>query len=233
MVTAGEKFEPVSPSPSTAAVGNTVVIQVGPDKKSYTLHEELLKFYSGSFRRALLGDYTGTGHRTIPLNGVDIGVFDAFVDWLYAERLPRDVYMRGPSQEASTILEGSTNTETSIPVMWRLYTLAHHLEAKKLKHVILDIAFTHYAEADNTPTIPLVAYLSNQLPGEDVMLRLLGDVLCVNDGIRAWRGAPQGQLENVPKAFFVRALFKVNSFKDAVEDNEEAALQREDYGLAS
>ncbi|KAH9876256.1 hypothetical protein J1614_004135 [Plenodomus biglobosus] len=157
-----------------------------------------------------------------PLRDVDTVVFDAFVDWLYKGSVPKSLH---------TTLMASPHKNAPISIQWPLYILADLLSANELKWAIFKMVFTNYAESDNVPEIALVVYLSKHLTTDDVMLRLLSDVLCINDGILVWQRVPQEEFYDVPNAFFIRALYKRNTMNDFSEKDEKAVLQLEDYDL--
>ncbi|KAI4851213.1 hypothetical protein E4T44_02270 [Aureobasidium sp. EXF-8845] len=89
----------MSAAPSTGAVSTpdkkpsaehfqgTVTLIVGKEEKAYTLHKELLCFYSDYFRAAFNGSFKEATERKIELPDVEISLFDAFQFWLYTRDL--------------------------------------------------------------------------------------------------------------------------------------------------
>ncbi|KAH9881498.1 hypothetical protein IAQ61_000223 [Plenodomus lingam] len=71
-----------------------------------------------------------------------------------------------------------------------------------------------------------------------MLLQLLSDVLCINNGIGIWRMAPQEELGEVLDAFFINALYKRDSFYNSVEeeydddDDDGPFLKREEWPVA-
>jgi hypothetical protein len=67
----------------------TVVLVVGATKECYTLHKDLLCFYSDFFRAAFNGSFKEATERKIELLEVETHVFEAFQVWLYTQDLPQ------------------------------------------------------------------------------------------------------------------------------------------------
>jgi hypothetical protein len=63
---------------------------VGAAKEHYTLHKDLLCFYSDFFRAALNGSFKEAVERKIELPDVKIEVFETFQVWLYTQTLPKN-----------------------------------------------------------------------------------------------------------------------------------------------
>lgn len=64
-----------------------MTIIVGKEKKAYTLHKDLLCFYSDYFRAALNGNFKEATERKLELLDVDTSLFDAFQVWVYTRDL--------------------------------------------------------------------------------------------------------------------------------------------------
>jgi hypothetical protein len=67
---------------------HTVVLIVGSTKEHYSLHNDLLCFYSDFFRAAFNGSFKEATERKIELPDVETDVFEAFQVWLYTRVLP-------------------------------------------------------------------------------------------------------------------------------------------------
>ncbi|KAI5212219.1 hypothetical protein E4T42_01327 [Aureobasidium subglaciale] len=64
--------------PSRKHYKNTVTIVVGPEKEPYTLHKELLCFYSDFFRAAFQGSFKEATEGRIELLDVQVDTFESF-----------------------------------------------------------------------------------------------------------------------------------------------------------
>ncbi|KAI4717950.1 hypothetical protein E4T48_05856 [Aureobasidium sp. EXF-10727] len=64
-----------------------VTIVVGPSKKEFAVHKDLLIFYSDYFRAAFDGSFVEAIDKKIELCDVQKGVFENFHAWLYTRKL--------------------------------------------------------------------------------------------------------------------------------------------------
>ncbi|KAI4727085.1 hypothetical protein E4T49_05135 [Aureobasidium sp. EXF-10728] len=76
--------------PSSKSYKETVILVVGAAKEHYTLHKELLCFYSDFFRAAFNGSFKEATERKIELPETEAEVFEAFQAWLYTQKLPKN-----------------------------------------------------------------------------------------------------------------------------------------------
>ncbi|KAH0009655.1 hypothetical protein KCU78_g10623, partial [Aureobasidium melanogenum] len=68
---------------------DTVNLIVGKNKKAYTLHKDLLCFYSNYFRAAFNGSFKEAAERKLELPDVEKHVFEAVQLWLYTRKLQK------------------------------------------------------------------------------------------------------------------------------------------------
>jgi hypothetical protein len=68
--------------------GGQVKIVVGPakTKKTFTIHKDLLVYYSDYFRAAFNGSFVESKKKTMRLADVDVGTFEDFHTWLYTRK---------------------------------------------------------------------------------------------------------------------------------------------------
>jgi hypothetical protein len=71
-----------------------VTIKVGPDETVYRVHEAVLTHHSEYFRGALRSGMEESKTRVFTLKDIEAHTFDAFVDWLYARKLPNRIEWR-------------------------------------------------------------------------------------------------------------------------------------------
>ncbi|KAI4717949.1 hypothetical protein E4T48_05857 [Aureobasidium sp. EXF-10727] len=74
--------------PSAVHFQETVTLVISKERKSYTLHKDLLCFYSDYFRAAFNGSFKEALERKIELPDVEISIFEEFQVWLYTRNLP-------------------------------------------------------------------------------------------------------------------------------------------------
>jgi hypothetical protein len=196
---------------------DTIVIEVGAEKKKYTLHKEVLLHYSGYFRGALSGRFKETDNSIIALWDVDFDAFDVFVDLIYDKRLPDCVYAPWPLDAPI------------VSVKIRAYTLAERLIVPGLKHALTDMIFQSYRSLKARPRSSVIIHLFANLPETDPMLQFMVDSFCVHDGVGRMNARSIEMADQLPQDFLVRMLLKLNKLsKSTTNDNN---LKREDYDV--
>ncbi|KAG9578488.1 hypothetical protein KCU77_g7878, partial [Aureobasidium melanogenum] len=73
--------------PSRKDFQGLVTVVVGPSKKEFAIHKDLLSFYSDYFRAAFNGSFVEATDKKIELNDVNQEVFENFHAWLYTRKL--------------------------------------------------------------------------------------------------------------------------------------------------
>jgi hypothetical protein len=121
-----------------------VDIQVGANKCNFTVHRDLLNFYSSYFQSALGGSCKESEENLIILPEDDPDVFELFVHWLYAQRF---------RQTDVTGLKTSRN-------MARLYVFADMRGVLGLK----DIVITGFVQHLKKGTLPVKHSLLREIP---------------------------------------------------------------------
>ncbi|KAI4641159.1 hypothetical protein J4E93_008037 [Alternaria ventricosa] len=105
---------PVAPVYGAAAQGEIVTIFIGPEKKRYNIHKDIICHHSEYFRAAFNGRWKESDEG-VTLEDVEVDVFNLFVHWLYAEEIP-------PHWESlSEIVEPGLNLDDSA---WDDYSTA-------------------------------------------------------------------------------------------------------------
>jgi hypothetical protein len=74
-------------SDSDAAMGEIVAISIGPEKKLFRVHKDLICHHSEYFRTAYNGQWKES-ESGVALEDVETEVFKIFLHWLYAQDLP-------------------------------------------------------------------------------------------------------------------------------------------------
>ncbi|KAG9653089.1 hypothetical protein KCU64_g8123, partial [Aureobasidium melanogenum] len=77
--------------PSTEHFQGTVILIVGKKKKAYTLHKDLLCFYSDYFRAAFNGSFKEAAERKLELPNVEEHIFEGAQLWLYTRNLQKPI----------------------------------------------------------------------------------------------------------------------------------------------
>ncbi|KAI5212715.1 hypothetical protein AUEXF2481DRAFT_31217 [Aureobasidium subglaciale EXF-2481] len=117
---------------------NPVTLVVGAKKKSYTLHKDLLIFYSDFFRAALYGSFKEAEEQRVELPEVDEEVFETFQLWLYTRRLD--------------------HAEVSFMTITRLWVFADQHQIPLLQNYAMDLMFERRVKKNcfDTSTINFV-----------------------------------------------------------------------------
>jgi hypothetical protein len=102
---------------SCAARGKIVTIAIGPEKKLYHIHQDLICYHSEYFRAAYNGPWKESDEGVV-LEDVEVEVFNIFVHWLYTQTVP------GIGEELTDIAESdSMRTEHHYPEIGMLLLL--------------------------------------------------------------------------------------------------------------
>lgn len=164
---------------------NLAIIRVGSDKRSYTLHKDLLCARSTYLADKLSGQPSKSAHdsaqasddenedddeddanadadkgsNTLTLPETDEQAFDLFVRWLYSSSLPRP------------------DSEDAIGPLLDAYFLSQHLHLPALTATVLEHIRSWYAETDTFPALRRVQYVYENTPLQDPLRALvLGSV---------------------------------------------------------
>ncbi|KAH6875204.1 hypothetical protein BKA58DRAFT_409709 [Alternaria rosae] len=76
-----------APALGAAAQGEIVTVFIGPKKKRYIVHKDVICYHSEYFRAAFNGRWKEF-EEGVTLEDVEVKVFNLFVHWLYAKKLP-------------------------------------------------------------------------------------------------------------------------------------------------
>ncbi|KAI4681760.1 uncharacterized protein J4E84_007355 [Alternaria hordeiaustralica] len=74
---------------SSATRGEIVTIFIGPEKKRYNIHKDIICHHSEYFRTSFNGRWKESDEG-VTLEDVEVPVFNVFVHWLYAQEIPSD-----------------------------------------------------------------------------------------------------------------------------------------------
>ncbi|KAI5251711.1 putative autophagy protein Apg5 [Aureobasidium subglaciale] len=77
----------LSKRPTNECFASLVTVEVGAEKKRFTIHKNLLCFYSDYFRGAFNGNFKEANEKKISLPDEDLGLFWIFHGFIYTNRL--------------------------------------------------------------------------------------------------------------------------------------------------
>ncbi|CBX92020.1 hypothetical protein LEMA_P047260.1 [Plenodomus lingam JN3] len=203
-----------APRASVFASSDTVIVKVGKQFKTYTLHKKLLTFHSGFFRGALSADHKESSEGVVILEAIGIGEFEIFVEWLYEKTLPCCIMQSGPNP-------------MDIQLASRAYVVADMLIACGMKEALFHELYQVYTLSRSRKHISRIVNLCKHLSENDVMIQLLVDCFCVYGGLGHLTKECIKQLSELPKETLVRILLKQNELQNL--KREEWRVRREDY----
>lgn len=198
---------------------NLITVKVGPAKKHYTLHTELLKYHSGFFRGALSGGFRETKDGIVFLKDIDTEAFDMFIDWLYQGFIPKGIQHHDAKAKSE-----------SIALRIRAYVLADRLMVPGMKVAVMDRIYDFHDHDEKIswyPRAQYVKYAWKNLTDDDPLLQLFVDLWGINQGIYSMGEESKELMPRLPRAFLARLLLRMN--KLGRHKNATWRLKREDY----
>jgi hypothetical protein len=170
---------------------SSVILIVGTAKVQYTLHKDLLCFYSDFFRAALNGSFKEATEHRIELPEVQIDVFEAFQVWLYTQSLPRN-----------EIVPTKVYPEWSLLVGLWIFGDGH--QTPLFQNNVMDAMLAKVDEDLQVPTKVLNLAYDNTLPNSPLR-KALTDIMVyrskmpTGDNSDEIKLTPLGVLEDWPK----------------------------------
>ncbi|THW70166.1 hypothetical protein D6D19_07996 [Aureobasidium pullulans] len=145
--------------PSSKHFKGLVTIIVGRSEKHFTVHKELLIFYSDYFRAAFNGSFVEAAESKIELLDVAQEVFEHFHAWLYTRRLV---------------------SEDEKPLMWlslaALWVFGDRFQVPMLQNCVADELFAK-RERDNRFPLGLIKYVNGVTPVGSPLRRITVNII--------------------------------------------------------
>ncbi|KAF2035344.1 hypothetical protein EK21DRAFT_47537, partial [Setomelanomma holmii] len=115
----------------SAAGAEFATVIVGYEKKTFTIHKDLLIHYSDFFRAALAGQFREVHENTVKLPEDEPLYFEIFVHWLYYQRfLHKDMGDDADLLAQLTMEDGAVDADTFI----YLYVFADKYKVSQFLH---------------------------------------------------------------------------------------------------
>jgi hypothetical protein len=187
-----------------------VKISIGPDKKIYTVHKDLICHYSEYFRTAYNGRWK-EAEGGVALDDVEPEVFNIFIHWLYAQTLPKGV--TGLFGIAG-IVDSDSHKRITINhfLSVKSYVFGDRFMALNFKR----IARNHHIDlkSESAPWYKHAIYAFANLQGDDPFLAYLVDMHCI-----CWYPEVDETDEvetraELPNLFLVRVMLRSHELKD-------------------
>lgn len=145
--------------------GRTITVLVGPDKKRWSLHENLLVHLSDFFRASFRSGFREAADGVLVLEDDDPRAFELFVGYAYSQCLGDTM---GTTQ-AFSVPEGKKIT---LRDYLSLYVLACKYLMDDLQNQLIDAVYT-YCERPASVTLPDIQYIYENTTSGSKMRELL------------------------------------------------------------
>ncbi|KAJ9655667.1 hypothetical protein H2201_008747 [Coniosporium apollinis] len=116
----------VKPDELQLFAGPMIRVDVGPDRKAFFVHEQLLRNVSRFFDAVTRNDWKESTERVVPLPVDDPDVFSLFVGWLYNCKFSTKNDVGGAEGNREYVM------------LAKLYVLGDKLQATGFKHSVID-----------------------------------------------------------------------------------------------
>ncbi|KAF1830870.1 hypothetical protein BDW02DRAFT_633298 [Decorospora gaudefroyi] len=166
--------------PSAAASDLAItIVEVSAAKKKYHIHRSLLVEHSEYFKKALNGPWTETREGSVTLEDVDCNTFDIFVDWMYAQRLPKteeawyavdDVQQDGPLT-ALVLANRIIAPPLTAHYEFVIYAFANLFSERPILALLVELQYRRFCETHDTKENGEMAR-RHRLP-HDFLLRIM------------------------------------------------------------
>lgn len=154
---------------------------IGPRKAIVSIHQVLLRRYSGYFFAALSKRWAGNRRRTIKLPDEDVAVVKQVCCWIYTKSLVKSGH-QWPKAPARFVLPETPKDELSeismeeYRYLCRIYIFADQKMMPALKNAVIDIFAAYLCLYDSMPT-PVLQLVADNTPRDCALMRLLVDYM--------------------------------------------------------
>ncbi|OCL01342.1 hypothetical protein AOQ84DRAFT_329091 [Glonium stellatum] len=195
--------------PRLSAAAHTIfTIEVGPEKKPYLLHQDLLTHCSGYFRAALTGPFKEAEERKLHLEDVTVETFNAFVDWLYLGKLPGQkklLYVEDALSDSDEEGEEHENFLNSLAIT-RMHVFADRYDIPEIRRITIDMLSVYCERKARFPGVQTFKTAFQSLPDTSLFRKLLVDNYCNSGGPDI---KPEDQ-QILPQEFLFAVLARYN-----------------------
>ncbi|KAI4644107.1 uncharacterized protein J4E78_009691 [Alternaria triticimaculans] len=200
-----------------AAQGEIVTIFIGPEKKRYNIHKDIICHHSEYFRTAFNGRWKESDEG-VTLEDVEVDVFNVFAHWLYAQEIPSDWESLYDIAAPGHTLENSVWNEWSIGELLlrasvfgdRVLTPVFH----RLAHNTFVDRYVPNPGGTCSVNYATVIWIYDNLPKGHMAMRLAVELQCI-----VWDTKDDGKREallwsKLPHEFLLAVMFRNNALKE-------------------
>ncbi|KAE8856744.1 hypothetical protein PTNB73_09466 [Pyrenophora teres f. teres] len=129
--------EPVTPTLVSMITGEIITVFIGPSKKRYLIHKDLICHHSEYFHTAYEGQkgLWENPDQSVTLEDVNVDVFNLFVHWLYTQDIPCKTYA-----EICYVMGWNSSDQTDFKsVLLKARAFGHRFLALSFRRIVHDI----------------------------------------------------------------------------------------------
>jgi hypothetical protein len=199
---------------SVATRGEVVTILIGPKKKRYIIHKDIICHHSEYFRTAYNGRWKESDEG-VSLEDVEVEVFNVFVHWLYTQQLPEDKDFR---DIANINNKGQIDNEDHEcdTVLLKAFVFGNRFLVADFER----ITHNHLADwlTDYIFGVPyeLVILAYEVLPSDSRILGAMAEMQCLNWSPREDGNEKKQIRVNLPKDFLIQVMIRQSELRDKI-----------------
>ncbi|RAR02467.1 hypothetical protein DDE83_008564 [Stemphylium lycopersici] len=199
----------------SVARGKVVAIAVGPQKKLYYIHKDLICHHSEYFRTAYSGRWKDSDEG-VALEDVEVEVFNIFVHWLYAQDLPRNMASVPRIAEVNVSLVSPRRKPASYsdwcPLMLKSSAFGNRFlarEFQRLTHnMFVDGHFMDDYDEYTVSNYKDIIWAFDNLAADNTILSLMVDLQCLEWGEKYDNAEERLLWPQLPHEFLLRVMRK-------------------------
>jgi hypothetical protein len=185
---------------------------VDSNEVSFTVHEQLLTFYSPFFRAALKGGFAEATKGQVRLEEVSEKTFELFVHWLYHQCFPNET----DDPEFLKLWYRVDSTIVSAAGLVDLHVFAEEYDVPNLKRQSIDSLFEKVNDEDqDLPSTKAIRYAFDSLDHDSSLCRLLVDAYCERCSHRGWETICEDEDFEPHPVFLKNALKRYSQYTSA------------------
>ena len=197
---------------SEATTGEVVAIAIGPNKKVFRLHKDILcseseyfcTAYNGLWKEAVEG---------VTLEDVEVEVFSIFVHWLYTQQMP--TYEDNRKYDIS---------EDFGFMLLKAYVFANRFLIADYERIVHNLFIDHIFDCECAMYKQIIFAYEN-LPKDSLILELMVETQCLY-----WSTTLDNEVEtqsrlDLPKEFFIQVMVRFAELRDRRIGSKEFRLE--------
>ncbi|KAI4685085.1 hypothetical protein J4E81_008897 [Alternaria sp. BMP 2799] len=209
---------PVSPVYGAAAQGEIVTIFIGPEKKRYNIHKDIICHHSEYFRTAFNGHWKESDEG-VTLEDVEVEVFNVFVHWLYAQSLPvksRD-FAHIARDKGDKGEEGYNEVEHEYGLgLLKACVFGNRFLAPAFERLTHNQYIDHLAKCDSGVRYDQIIFAWDNFKEDSEILTVMVDNQCLRWEVGADDAEEQGLRAELPQDFLIRVMLRFAAFRDSM-----------------